>query len=58
LGKKKCQDKKVNEHEQRVNVKKGASIKKEIKSCTHIHIIYKQKNEVHKKCIIKDVVEM
>jgi hypothetical protein len=45
LGKKKCQNKKVNEHEheQRVNVKNGASINKRRKSCTHIHIICKQK---------------
>jgi hypothetical protein len=38
--------------------KKSRSINKEIKPCTHIHIICKQKNEMNKKCIIKDVVEM
>jgi hypothetical protein len=38
--------------------KQGRSIKKEIKSCTHIHIICKQNNEMHKKCIIKYVVKM
>jgi hypothetical protein len=31
---------------------KGKSIKKQIKLCTHIHIC-QQKNEMHKKCIIK-----
>ncbi len=33
-----------NEHKQRENVKKGRSIKREIKPCTHIHIICKQKH--------------
>jgi hypothetical protein len=45
LGEKMLKQKKVNEHEheQKVNVKKGASIKKERKSCIHIQIICKQK---------------
>jgi hypothetical protein len=40
-----CSNKKVSEfeHKHRENVKKGRSIKREIKPCTHIHIICKQK---------------
>jgi hypothetical protein len=54
-------NKKINEdeHKHRKNVEKGRSIKKEIKPCTHIHIICKLKiNKMNKKCILKDVVEM
>jgi uncharacterized membrane protein len=40
-----CSNKKVNEgeHKHKESVKKGRSIKKEIKPYTHIHIICKQK---------------
>jgi len=38
--------------------KKGRSIKKRIKPYTYVHIICKQKKHMHKKCIIKDVVEL
>jgi hypothetical protein len=53
-----CSNEKVNEDEQkhREMQKKGRSIYF-LKPCTHIHIICKQKNEMHKKCIIKDVME-